>query len=211
MKNILFITILFMYFTSNAQEFKIEKNSIIGIFESESKNKADLFAAINNWISMNDNSSMNVQMNDMESGKITIRGLNEISYKSLAKALNPYTNSIPEYSSLIFNHLIEITISDNSYKIKYKIVDIASENSGKNNLFFKCIDLNHINEIAIQKYNDQNDLFLIEGLVKKKKRETYRTLAKPMFEDINNALIFDLKQTMASIEKSVLNSEKIAL
>jgi hypothetical protein len=211
MKNILFILILFLYFTSNAQEFKIEEKSIIGIFETESKNKEDIYASIDDWISLNYNTTKNVQMSDLNSGKIIIKGINEITYKSLAKALDPGNMNLSEYASLKFNHIIEIDIHDSGYTIAYHLVDLVSENVGKNNLFFKCIDLDHTNEIAIIEYNKQNDLFLIEGLVDKKKREEYRRLARPMFEDINNNLIFDLKLTMSLIEKSVSNPENIAL
>ena len=211
MKNIIFITILFMCSTSIAQEFRIEKKAIIGNFETENKNKTELFTSINNWISLNYNTSKNVQLNDSETGTIIIKGINEISYRSLAKALDPTNKNISEYSSLKFNHFIEIYIYDDGYKIIYKLVDLASENVGKNNLFFKCINLNHTNELAIREYNKKNDLFLTEGLVGKKKREHYRALARPMFKDINNTLLFDLKQTMALIEQSVLNLNKIEL
>ena len=211
MKNIIFISILFICFTSIAQEFQIEKKTIVGNFETVNKNKTELFASINNWISSNYNISKNVQLYDLETGKIIIKGINEISYKSLARALDPRNKNIPEYSSLKFNHLIEINVHDDGYKIMYKLVDLVSENMGKNNLFFSCINMNHSNEIAIKDYNKQNDLFLIEGLIGKKKREDYSTLAGPMFQDINNTLVFDLKLTMALIEKSVLNSNKIEL
>ena len=200
-----------MCLTSNAQEFQIENKAIVGNFETESKNKTELFNSINNWISLNYNPSKNVKLNDSEAGKIVITGINEISYKSQASALDPTNKNISDYSSLKFNHLIEINIYDDGYKIIYKLVDLDSENVGKNNLFFNCINLNHTNEFAIREYNKKNDLFLIEALVGKKKRDVYRALARPMFKDINNTLLFDLKQTMVLIEQSVLNSNKIEL
>jgi hypothetical protein len=211
MKKILIITFLFLCLTSNAQEFQTESKAIVGNFEVAHKNTSELFASINNWIALDDNPSRDVQLNDLETGKIIIKGINEISYKSLARALDPTNKNIPEFSSLKFNHLIEIRINDNGYKIIYHLVDFVSENVKKNNLFFNCINLNHTNELAIREYNKKNDLFLTEGLVGKKKRENYRALAKRMFKDINNTLLFDLKQTMAFIEQSVLNSNKIEL
>ena len=211
MKNIILILILFIYIPSSAQEFQIEKKALTGNFETANKNKTELFASINNWISLNYDMSKYVKINDLETGKIIINGINEISYKSLARALDPRNENIPEYSSLKFNYLIKINIHDDGYNIMYKMVDLVSENMEKNNLFFNCINLNHSNEIALKEYNKQNDMFLIEGLVGKKKREEYSTLAGPMFQDINNTLIFDLKLTMTLIEKSVLNSNKIEL
>jgi len=211
MKKILTISFLFMCLSFNAQEFQIENKAIVGNFDISNKTKSEIFSSINNWISLNYNNSKDVQLNDLETGKIIIKGTNIISYKSMASSLDPNNKNIPEYSSLKFNHLIEININDNGYKIIYTLVDLVSENVGKNNLFFNCINLNHNNEIAIREYNKQNDLFLIEALVRKKKRGDYRALARPMFKDINNTLLFDLKQTMAFIEQSVSNSNKIEL
>lgn len=211
MKNILSIAFLLMYCISNAQEFRTEKNAIIGNFEFENKNKSELFTSLNNWISLNYDMSKDVQMNDLESGKIIISGMNEISYRSLAKALYPNKKGIRAFDPLKFNHIIEIDVKDNSYEIIYKIIDLATENVGKDNLFFKCIDLNRTNEIAIRKYNEQNTLFLTEALVKKKKIAEYSALARPMFEEINSTLLINLKQTMLQIGQAVLDPENVVL
>ena len=94
---------------TNAQEYKLEDKTITGVFEVKEKSKAEIFASINKWVSINYNSAKNVvQMNDLESGTIIIKGINEVTYKNSMKELYPNKKYVEEYAKTKFNHLIEI-------------------------------------------------------------------------------------------------------
>ena len=70
------LLILFITTITNAQEYKLEEKTVTGIFEIKEKTKAEIFASINKWVSINYNSAKNVvQMNDLESGTIIIKGI----------------------------------------------------------------------------------------------------------------------------------------
>ena len=147
-------------------------------------------------------------MNDLESGTIIIKGINEVSYKNSMKELYPNNKYIEEYSKTKFNHLIEINIVDNKYRIIYKITDIATEDVGYNSLIFNCIGFDGINENAVTEYNDKMEELLKQGMVGKDKREKFKSSTKPTFEELNNSLVKDIKETMQSIEKSITETTK---
>ena len=196
-------------FQTYAQEYELDEKTVTGIFEMEGKNKSAIFSAINKWISINYNSAKNViQMNEKESGTIIIKGINEVVYKNTWKFLYPKNKYITEYSTTKFNHLIEINIKDNRYRVIYKITDIASEEAEFNDMFFKCISFNRINEKYIDEYNEVIDGNLKKGMIGKKKRENFKSLTKPMFEELNSSILFDIKLTMKSIEQSVTSKNK---
>lgn len=199
---ILLITISSFY--GIGQEYELGEKTVTGVFEIPEKNKSELFSSINKWVSINYNSAKNViQMNDLESGTIIIKGINEIVYENTMKTLYPNNNYIPEYSTTKFNHLIEINIKENRYRIIYRIIDIASEDTGLDFMIIKCIDLNGTNDNAINEYNVFIDEYLRKGWIGAKKREEFQSKTKPMFNEINTQLLNDIKQTMKSIEQSV--------
>ena len=194
---------------SYGQEFEMEEKTVIGIFEMEDKSKSELFSSINKWISINYNSAKNViQMNDKEAGTIIIKGINEVVYKNTMKTLFPKNKYIEEYTTTKFNHLIEINVKDNRYRVIYRIIDIASEDVGFNHMFFKCISFDGNNDKAISEYNEFIDGSLKKGLIGKKKREKFKFLTKPMFDELNKSLVNDFKLTMKSIEQSVKSKKK---
>lgn len=208
MKNIILLMLLITSFT-NAQEYKLEQKTVTGVFEIKEKTKAEIFASINKWVSINYNSAKNVvQMNDLESGTIIIKGINEVSYKNSMKELYPNNKYVEEYARTKFNHLIEINIRDNKFRIIYKITDIASDDVGYNSLTFNCIGFDGINENAITEYNDKMEVLLKQGLIGKEKREKFKSLSKPMFEGLSNSIVNDIKATMQSIEKSITETNK---
>ncbi len=213
MKNLkLILSILILTLTSYyciGQEYESEEKSVTGIYEIPETNKSVLFASINKWISINYNSAKNViQLNDKESGTIIIKGINEVIYKNTMKTLYPKNKYIQDYSTIKFNHLIEINIKDNKYRIIYRIIDIASEDTGSNNIVFKCVNLNGTKEESIIEYNQFIDNLLKKGLIGVKKREKFQSLTKPMFEELNTSLLNDIKQTMKSIKQSVFSKSK---
>ena len=194
---------------SFGQDYELNEKKVTGVFELEGKNKSELFSSINKWISINYNSAQNViQMNDKEAGTIIIKGINEVVYKNTMKSLYPNNKYIQEYSTTKFNHLIEINLKDNRFRIIYRITDIASKDVGYNNLIFNCINFNGDNDQAIIKYNEFIDISLKQGLVGKKKRAKFKSKTKPMFYELNNSIVTDIKSTMKSIEKSVKSKKK---
>ena len=203
------LLILFVTTISNAQEYKLEDKTVTGVFEVNGTTKAESFASINKWVSINYNSAKNVvQMNDLESGTIIIKGINEVTYKNSMKELYPNNKYVEEYTKTKFNHLIEINTKDNKFRIIYKITDIATEDVGYNYLIFKCIGFDGINETAIIEYNDKIEGALKQGLIGKEKREKFKSLTKPMFEELSNSIVSDIKATMKSIEKSITEKTK---
>jgi hypothetical protein len=213
MKNMkLILGIIIMVMTSSisfGQDYELEEKTVIGIFEIEGKNKSELFSSINKWISINYNSAQNViQMNDKEAGTIIIKGINEVVYKNTMKSIYPKNKYIPEYSTTKFNHLIEINIKDNRYRVVYKITDISDKDLGVNNILLKCINFNGENEQAILEYSKIFDENLKKGAIGKKKREQFMSSIKLMFEELNNNILIDIKSTIKSIEKSVESKKK---
>lgn len=204
-----FLLILLTTLVTTAQEYKLEQNTITGVFDIKDKTKAEIFASVNKWVSINYNSAKNVvQMNDIESGTIIIKGINEISYINSIKALNPKSIYVEEYLKNKFNHLVEINIKDNKIRIIFKLTDMISTDINYNSLNFNSISFDKINESEINEYNDKMEPLLKKAFIGKEKREKFKTLTRPMFEDFNNNLINDIKTTMQSIEKSIIETTK---
>lgn len=199
MKKILLGTLLMFCLTSFGQEYKIEEKSITGVFNVDGKSKAEIFSAINKWISINYNSAKNViQLNDTEAGNIIIKGINEVTSKNAIKFLYPKNAYIPENTTTKFNHLIEINIKENKYRIIYRVTDAE----GLYDNFFSCIKLNGGNEANIIAYNDEAEINLKKGLIGKEKRELFKLKSIEMFENVRADLENSIKATMLSIEKS---------
>ena len=122
MKKVILL-IMFITTITNAQEYKLEEKTITGVFEIKEKTKPEIFASINKWVSINYNSAKNVvQMNDLESGTIIIKGINEVKHKNPLKII--YPNLAAEFTTLKFNHLIEVNVKDNKFRIIYKLIEI---------------------------------------------------------------------------------------
>lgn len=207
MRKIIFGLLMFVGFYSNAQEYKIEEKSVIGIFEANGKTKAELFSVINKWISINYNSSKTVvQLSDAEGGNIIVKGINEAKYKNNNKVLFPNIKS-EEYSIMKFNHIIEINIKDNKYRIIYRITDSVTElgDESMQKATLNCINFNGIDDNSIATMNDiVEEMF--KGTFSKEKREKYKSLTKLMYEELNANLISSIKVTIESIAKSTIVS-----
>jgi hypothetical protein len=204
--------ILLLILTSTsvqAQEYKLEEKIVTGIFETKDQNQAELFSSINKWISINYNSSKNViQLNDKEAGTIIIKGINEVSYTNTMKSIYPNNKYVTDKLTTQFNHLIEINIKDNRYRIIYRITDIASEDAGYNDIVFNIVSFMGVNTESLIAYNEVIDENLKKGMIGEKKREKFKSLTKPMFEELNDNLLIDVKSTMKSIEQSVQSKSK---
>jgi hypothetical protein len=208
------LLLLFIPIFTKAQEFKLEDKTVTGIFEIKEKTKAEIYASINKWVSINYNSAKNVvQMNDLESGTIIIKGINEVSYKNLMTEVFP---KALEYYKTKFNHLIEINIKDNKFRIVYKITDVFIENMVLADVnstysqtgFFNCISFDGKNDSTILVYNENMEAQMKKWMIGKEKREKFKSLSKPSFEEISNSLVSDIKSTMQSIEKSIIETQK---
>jgi len=207
----LILLMLLITTITNAQEYKLGEKTITGVFEVKGKTKAEIFSLINKWVSVNYKSAKNVlQMNDLESGTIIIKGINETVYKNLLKEMWPRAKYLKKYSKIEFNHLIEINIKDNRFRIIFKIIDIATEDDGwlNKNLMFKCINFNGINDTNINEYIEYMEGRMKKWLINKKKRKNVASSTKPMFEELSNSLINYIKFYMQSIEKSITTSKK---
>lgn len=205
MKKIVLGLLMVMSFYSNAQEYKLEEKSVTGIFEPNGKTKAELFSAINKWISVNYNSPESaIELNDAEGGNIIVKGITEGKWN-----LKPFIPKLKKDKYIIvkFDHLIELNIEDNKLKIIYKITNLANikhpkaqAECVKNTL--NCINFNGVDDNSIVTYNEFLEPILKGGLIGKEKREKYKSLSKPMFEELNSNLISTIKVTMEAMAKA---------
>lgn len=204
MKNLLLITFFILSIRTYSQDFKIEEKSIIGVFECKDLSKSEIFSAINKWVSINYNSSKTViQMNDLESGTIIIKGTNLLKHKNTNKIFYPNNKFVEEYSTSLLNHLVEINVKDERYRVIFKIIDIEEEGIGLNDLLFECINFKELNDNQINNYNAVMEAKLKSNLTGKKKIDAFTQMTKPSLVEINENLIGYIKSIMFLIEKSI--------
>lgn len=210
------ILVLMTSLNCNAQEFEMKEKTISGIFDIEGKSKTEIFASINKWIALNYNSAQNVvQLNDKESGNIIVKGINEAVYKNVMKELYPKNKYMQEFSTVEFNHTMEINVKDNKFRIIYTLTDIITPApiAGYNlesqyNMVFDMIDFTGLKQEKINNYNNYIEELWKKAMVGKKKREKFKEMTKPTFEEMNKGLIESIKSTMISIEKAVKSTKK---
>ena len=204
MKKIVLGILIMVSFYSNAQEYKLEEKSVTGIFEANDKTKAELFSAINKWISVNYNSANSViQLNDLESGTIIVKGINTIVNKSFIKSfLHPDLQKKTSFNTMTYNfsHLIEINIKDNKFRIMYLITKY--EDYGNDNEIFKRINFEGIDNNTVENYNALADGLLETFMIDKKNKQAMRDAMKPMLDEMNSSLENDIKNTLQSIYKT---------
>ena len=210
-----FILVLITSFNCYAQEYSSEEKSIIGVFDTEGKTKAEIFASINKWIALNYNSAQNVvQLNDKEFGNIIVKGIKEAVYKNVMKELYPKNKFMNEFSTIKFNHTLEINIKDNKYRIIYILTDIITPEpiAGYNletqyNMVFDMIDFTGLKQEKIDNYNNYIEELWKTAMIGKKKRDEFKLMTKSTFEEMNKGVIESIKSTMISIEKSVKSTK----
>lgn len=211
MKKILLVLLIIVSYYSNAQEYKIEDKVLTGVFEVQGKTKAQIYSAINKWISINYNSGKSVtQLSDGEAGNIVVKGINEVSYPNISKVIYPNMKSIQDISTMKLNHLIEINIRDNKFRIVYKIVEFYIDPAAAaymtpeiTKMTNDCINLNGISDAALLTYCDFMDSNLKKGLIGKEKRDKAKEATKPMYDELNTNLVTNMKTTMLSIQSAV--------
>ena len=199
---------LFITTMTNAQEYKIEAKAITGIFDLKGKTKSEIFASVNKWISINYNSAKNViQMNELESGTIIIKGINEIKYKNPQKLI--YPNLAAELTTMKFNHLIEINVKDDKLRIIYKLLEIYMIDATViNDAKMICVNLDSSRKSEVDEHMILTEENFKKAYKNKEKREKFLEAFKLSFDEINTKLIADIKGTMESVEKSVSDVAK---
>ena len=204
MRKILLGLITLMSFYSNAQEYKLEEKAVTGIFEANGKTKVELFSAINKWISVNYNSANSViQLNDLESGTIIVKGINTIVNKSFVKSfLHPDLQKKASFNTMTYNfsHLIEINIKDNKFRVKYLITKYEDYES--DNEIFKRVNFEGIDNNTLENYYILADSLLVTFMIDKKNKQAMRDAMKPMLDEMNSSLENDIKNTLQSIYKT---------
>ena len=211
MKNLILTLLLLITYCDYSQTYTIEDKALIGVFEVQDKTKAQIYSAITKWISINYNSGKSVtQLADADGGNIIVKGINEISYPTNSKILYPNMKSLPETAITNFNHLIEINIKDNKFRINYKIIDIDYAPSTLQYLTpeiiktnFDCINLNGVPEPTLLEVYNYNDSNLKKGFIGQEKRTNYCNAMKEMYVQRNIDLLNSIKKTMLSIQKVV--------
>lgn len=201
MKKILLIAFIFFCNYGYTQEFKYEEKSVTGIFEAQGKSKSEIFSAINKWISINYNSSKNViQMNDLESGTIIVRGINTIVTKDFFRSmLSPGLQKSNAFNTMTYNfsHLIEINIKDNKYRVKYIITKY--EDFGSDNPIFKRVNFAGGDNNLAQDYYSLADSLIELYMINIKNKQAMRDIMKPMLDEMNSSLLIAANSTLNSI------------
>ena len=199
---------LFITTITNAQEYKLEGKVITGIFDVKDKSKSEIFSSIKKWISINYNNPKNVvQMDDLEAGNIIIKGINEVKYKNPIKII--YPNIAAEYTTSKFNHLIEVNVKDNKFRVIYKLIEIYMVDATViNDTKMIIVNLDGSRKSEVEEHMVIMEENFKKGYKNKEKREKLLEAFKLSFEEINMNLINDMKATMLSIEKSVSEATK---
>lgn len=210
MKKTLYIIILLASLVGYGQTYTTEDKALTGIFEVAGKSKAEIFSAINKWISINYNSPKTViQLSDGEAGNIIVKGTNEVSYKNGTNILYPNMKSLPENTVMKFNHLIEVNIKDNKYRVTFTIIGIEYEPAvaaymtpelTKNG--FDVINLNGTPDAVLTDIKNKLEISFSDTPLNKDKVKLFIANTKPIYDGINSKLLTDMKSTMLSINKA---------
>ena len=197
------LLILLVVSITNAQEYKLEEKTMTGTFDVKDKTKAEIFASLNKWISINYSSAKSViQMNDLESGTFIIKGINEVRYKNPQKIL--YPNLSAEFNTIKFNHVIEINVKENKFRVIYKLIQIYMfDTTVINDTKMICVNLDGSRKAEVEEHMALMEENFKKAVKNKEKRDKYLEAFRLSFDEINNSLISDMKGTMMSMEKSV--------
>jgi hypothetical protein len=211
MKNVLFALLLILPTAIYAQTYTTEDKVLTGVFETQGKTKAQIFSAINKWISINYNSGKSVtQLSDVDAGNIIVKGINEVSYPNISKIIYPNMKSISDIATMKLNHLIEINIRDNKFRIIYKIVDFHIDPAMAGymtpemiKMSNDVINLNGISDAALFTTSEFLDMSFKKSMIGKEKRDLVKESIKPTYDELNRNLIANMKTTMLSIQSAV--------
>jgi hypothetical protein len=184
----------------------IKEKKMTATVEVTGKSKSEIYSSINKWVSLNYNSANNViQMNDKESGIMIVKGLSAVSYINPSRATYPKTKVFPIRNEMLLNHLLEIKVKENKYRLIYTISRIA-DGSPKNTMYanpntFDCINLKGVTDESIVKFNYHWRKSFGKSISKKEAK--YLSLSKPTFDEINSKMALSFVSNFISITKMV--------
>jgi hypothetical protein len=184
----------------------IKEKKITATINSNGKSKSEIYSSINRWVSVNYNSANDViQMNDKESGIMIIKGLSAVSYINPTRATYTKTKVFPIRNEMLLNHLLEIKVKENKYRLIYTISRIA-DGSPKNTMYanpntFDCINLKGATDESIVKFNYHWRKSFGKSISKKEAK--YLSLSKPTFDEINSKMALSFVSNFISITKMV--------
>lgn len=205
MKKIIYLLFIITSITY-AQEYKIEEKTVTGVFELKEKTKTEIFGLINKWVALNYNSAKDVvQLSDISTGTIIVRGINNVEYKNYNKVIFPENKSQEENAFLKLNHVLEINIKDEKIRIIYKLTSLATENNGMNEVVFNTINLAGATPIQISNYNNHLEN-MFKNLPMDNSLTKFKSITEEMFGEISSKLLLNVKKTMGSIVE-INNSE----
>jgi hypothetical protein len=200
MKVLLQSYLILISILSYSQEYKIENKSVTYIGELKNKNKSLLFSAANNWVAKNYVSAKDVvQLNDIESGTIIVRGINSVSFKNYYQALTPEIKMTDTIAHTKFNHTLEINTKDDKIRIIFKLNNIAFDDAGLNEIMFNTVNLEGVKEENIIQFNDFLNLKYGAALKGTNFLDNYKLIADPMFKEISKNTLIEIKKTIESI------------
>lgn len=200
MKVLLQSCLILMSILSYSQEYKIENKSVTYIGELKNKNKSLIFSAANNWVAKNYVSAKDVvQLNDIESGTIIVRGINTVSFKNYYQALTPEIKMTDTITYTKFNHTLEINTKDDKIRIIFKLNNIAFDDAGLNEIMFNTVNLEGVKEENIIQFNDFLNLKYGAALKGTNFLDNYKLIADPMFKEISKNTLIEIKKTIESI------------
>jgi hypothetical protein len=186
----------------------IKEKKITATINAKGKSKSEIYSSINRWVSVNYNSANNViQMNDKESGIMIVKGINTTTYDNPTRLIYPNTKAIPVKFELLLNHLLEIKVRDNKYRLIYTINSISkltsqSDLKGNPNTY-DCINLNGTTDESIDKFNNYWKEIFKKSMMGKKKKAKYLSFSKSIFDKINTELALSFVSSFISINKMV--------
>ena len=187
---------------------EIKGKQIIATIDAYDKSKSEIYSSINKWVSVNYTSANDViQMNDKEAGIMIVKGLNSLNFLNPTRVIYPKTKAIPLKNKLLLNHLLEIKVKENKYRLIYTITGII-ESTPLNSMHLNpntldCINLNKSTNESIAEFNNFWKEHFKNSLMGRKRRAKYLSLSKPTFNEINSRLALSFVSNFISIVESV--------
>lgn len=185
-----FILILFLTSLLHSQNSQIEEKSVSKKFSLNGLSPSLILSKAESWFENEDNGEKNVvESLSPEKKELIVKGETKVLYKNIGKELYPKRSGMAEVLDAYFGHVIEVHIGEDYYEIKYTVTDMKKEMYGREEIFYKCVNFEEINEEDLETYNDDMNKLLKANLVFKKRREIFMENSKSQFEEVSNFLL----------------------
>ena len=202
--NIGLILILFLTSLVHAQNSQIEEKSVSKKFSLNGLSPSLVLSRAESWFENEDNGEKNVvESLNPEKKELIVKGETKVLYKNIGKELYPKRSGMAEVLDAYFGHIIEIHIDDDYYEITYTVTDMKKEMYGREEIFYKCVNFEEINEEDLEAYNDNMNKLLKANLVFKKRREIFMENSKSQFEEVSNFLLNAGEVNIFSINEAI--------